>query len=222
MRSWTFSLTSLLAIVTLLSIDLGAAASDSHFMASLAYTLFLGLLCFSVAAAFVAGADARAFWLGFAVFGLVYWLGCFQSTPSPQATSFAGGLTRWNASSTGSQGATSNYFITDVLIDLTEEYIAPRYAVGSHVYARWQGSGYYWGTVLETDTGRYLIQWDDGSTPTWQTNADMTGASTSRRIALHTGVATLWAIFGGAIVAIWAGRRKVAPESSSRVPGGSG
>lgn len=201
MRSWTFSLTSLLGIITLLSLDLGAAVSDSHVMASVAYTLFMGLVCFSIAAAFIAQADSRPFWLGFASFAVVYWVGMFNV----QSTLATGSLYSYSSSLT-SRG-TPSYFITDALIDVAEEYIVPNRTVGSHVYARWQGGGYYWGTILETDVGRYLIKWDDGSTPTWQTTRDLSGASSNRRVALHTGVATLWAILGGAIVAVWAGRQ---------------
>lgn len=215
MRSWTFSLSSLLGVITLLSLDLGAAVSDSYFMASAAYTLFLGILCFAIAASFLAGQESRTFWVGFAVFGIVYWLGLFyaHSPPSPSV----GGLLSYPAPAPG-RGAPS-YFITDTLLDLAEEMVVPRRTVGSHVYARWQGGGYYWGTIIETDGSQYLIKWDDGSTPTWQTTRDLSGASTNRRVALHTGVATLWAILGGAIVAMWAGRRKNA--SSTRLPDGS-
>lgn len=214
MRSWTFSLTSLLCVMTLLSLDMGAAVSDSYFMASAAYTLFLGLLGFAVAGALLAPADSRSFWLGFAAFGLVYWVGVFhvQSPPGSGAA--------WSLPMTASSRPNApSYFLTDNLLDLAEQYIVPRPAVGSHVYARWQGGGYYWGTILEADAGNYLIKWDDGSTPTWQTSRDLSGASTHRRVALHTGVAKLWAILGGALVAIWSGRQR--KPGNSRPPDGN-
>ena len=61
--------------------------------------------------------------------------------------------------------------------------------------------------ILESDGTQYLIKWDDGSAPTWQTPADIAGGTHSRRVSLHVMLGTLWALCGGAIVAFWAGRQ---------------
>lgn len=203
MRSWTFSLTSLLGVMTLLAVDFGAIVADSHFATSASYTIFLGLLCFAAAASFTAPQDRRAFWVGFATFGLVYALAVFERPPTPGAGSPFSPL---GYSSSSPYGSSSN-FITDDLLDMVEGSLASRHEVGSHVYARWLSNGYYWGTIIGVQEGQYQIKWDDGSTPTWQSFRDVAGTSANRRVALHSTVATVWALVGGAIVAFWLSRQ---------------
>ena len=221
MRSFTFSLTSLLAIITLLSLDFGAIVADARIATSAAYTVFLGLLCFGVAASLIAPADRRPFWIGFATFGLVYWVAVFE-TPGSNSRSAYGGWALYGLGVPEPQG--SNFIASD-LLEMIESRLVARRAVGSHVFCRWQGGGYYWGNVLEIDDdGRYLIKWDDGSVPTWQTRADMASTSAHRRVALHCTVGTLWALLGGAVVAYWVGRvtKKAAGETTTSTSAGPG
>jgi hypothetical protein len=217
MRTWNFSLASLLAIVTLLCFDLAALVSDSRLATSAAYTAFIALLCFAAAAALAAPATRRAFWIGFAVFGAVYWWAAFDA---PQAQSNRNPwMMQWGGIyGFGTSEPPSPTFVTSELLDVVEENIAPNYAVGSHVFARWQGFGYYWGTILQTDGGQYLIKWDDGSPPTWQAARDISGTSANRRVALQAIVATLWSLGGGSLLAFWLSRQKPTESAAESAP----
>lgn len=193
MRSLRFSLKTFLGIVTLLALDFGTIAADSMLASSMAYVLFLALFCFASAAAFLSQTQDKPFWTGFAVFACVYWLTAIGPHGLILDRSGATG-----GYANGAASPASPAQLADDLLAIVEDKLAATHAVGAHAFVRWRGGGYYWGTILQSQGGQYLIRWDDGSAPTWQTSQDIAGASTQRRAAMHLTVATLWALFGGA------------------------
>ena len=69
-----FSLLGLLALVTIFSIGLGLLATPSPLSLKLLNLLFLVCLVVSTVVAFSVPAERRAFWLGAAAVGWMYWL----------------------------------------------------------------------------------------------------------------------------------------------------
>lgn len=69
-----FSLKSLLIVVTLLTVTLGGLIYATRIWAACFFTTFLLLLLYGVVQALVARGPSQAYWIGFIVFGGVYFL----------------------------------------------------------------------------------------------------------------------------------------------------
>src|SRR5688500_10194300 len=67
-----YSVKTVLIATALLAAGFGALESDSALVASLTFSLHLGLLGVATVGACVARGNRRVFWIGFAVFGWVY------------------------------------------------------------------------------------------------------------------------------------------------------
>jgi hypothetical protein len=208
MSRFRFSLTTFLAVVTLLAIGLAAMTSQSRVATSMAYTAFVVLLCLATTGTVVATAEKRPFWLGFAIFGWTYWFVEFdasggQSAPQPQVVSTFAFLTGRIATSSRVPRAS---FITEDLMAWLESRISAKLAVGSKVTAQYRGGSYYSGTITQASGGQYLVVWDDGSPQQWTPPSQILPNSPNLRIAAHATLGGLFALFGGALVTIVFGR----------------
>jgi len=201
MSRFRFSIAGFFLVVTLVAFGLAASVSQSEIAGSAAYTLFLGLLCLATAGAILRPLPARAFWLGFALFGWSYWMCEFETElPSPQRGFMGGVLTLYGSSS--SPASNRPTLVTRHLIQLMAANLTPSRSVGSKVMGQWRGGSYYSGTISEANGDQYLIIWDDGSAPQWTPTTQIMPNSPSVLVAGHSLCGGLFALVGGALAAI--------------------
>jgi hypothetical protein len=222
MARFRFSITSFFVVVTLFSLGLAALVSQSRLLASAGYTVFLGLLCLSLAGAILRPLPDRAFWLGFALFGWSYWFvefdegGSYQSAATRQWSSLSGVL--YLGASSGSAPSRPS-LITRELIGWIDASMSPNRSVGAKVQAQWRGGSYYPGTITQINGSDYLVQWDDGSAPQWTPTTQLASSSPSLLPAAHSLMGGLFALVGGVVVAlVFGGMRKPTSVSESHSP----
>jgi len=213
MSRFRFSIAGFFLVVTLVAFGLAASVSQSEMAGSAAFTVFLGLLCLATAGAILRPLPARAFWLGFALFGWTYWVCEFESElPSPQR-GFVGSLLFYGSSPSNSQSNRPS-LVTRHLIQLMADSLTPSRSVGSKVMGQWRGGSYYSGTISQASGDQYLIIWDDGSAPQWTPTTQIMPTSPSVLVAGHSLCGGLFALIGGALAAILFG----APSSDRKQP----
>jgi hypothetical protein len=215
MGRFRFSIATFLTVVTLLALGLAAMASQSRLATSAVFTVFLVLLGVATAGAVLATGPRRAFWVGFAVFGWIYWFVEFDvgrgsnTGPQPIVTSISF-LTRQLGPRP--QPATGTGILTGDLMAWLESAISANLRVGSKVTAQWRGGSYYTGTITQAAGGQYLIVWDDGSPQQWTPPSQILPNSPNLRLAGHATFGGLFALLGGALVAVLFAERK--PEAT--------
>ena len=216
MSGFRFSLLSFIAVLTLLALGLGAMASQSRLATSAAFTVFLVLLGIATAGAVLASGPRRAFWVGFAAFGWIYWFVEFDAGrgattgPQPVVTSISF-LTR--QLTTRPQSAPNTSLLTGDLMDWLESVMTANLRVGAKVTAQWRGGAYYTGTIAQASGGQYLIIWDDGSPQQWTPPSQILPNSPNLRLAGHATFGGLFALLGGALVAVLFGKPPVGRAS---------
>lgn len=217
MNRFRFSIGSFLVVLTLLGCGLGAMASQSRLATSLAYTAFLGLLGVALAGAILGGSN-RAFRLGLAIFGWMYWFVEFDGgggQPPPAAMSIRI-LSGFVASQPAQQPRVG--LLTSELMDLLESRMTINRSVGSKVMGQWRGGSYYSGTITEVKEDQYLIVWDDGSAPQWTPASQIAPTSPNLRIAAHSTLGSLFALLGGVLVAVIFGENRAVAKPQPPMP----
>jgi len=202
MARFRFTIAGFFLVLTLVAFGLAATVSQSELAGSAAYTVFLGLLCLSVAGAILRPLPARAFWLGFALFGWTYFLCEFESElPSPQS-GFGGRILTSFYVSSSSSASNRPSLVTRHLIQLMANNMTPSRSVGSKVMGQWRGGSYYSGTISDVNGDQYLIIWDDGSAPQWTPTTQIQPMSPSILVGGHSLCGGLFALLGGTLAAI--------------------
>ncbi len=207
MGRFRFSIGTFLVVVTLLACGLGAMASQSRVATSLAYTAFLSLLCVALAGAILPNSH-RPFWLGFAIFGWMYWFAEFDASASApqvaqtQTIRFLSGIGYASSPPTPEPRAG---LLTSELMELLESRMTVNRQVGSKVIAQWRGGTYYSGTIIEVNEGLFLIDWDDGSADQWTPASQILPNSPNLRLAGHATLGGMFALLGGVLVAVMFG-----------------
>ena len=214
MFRFRFSLLHFLIVITLLAVGLGALASGSRLASSGAYTLFLGLIGLALAGALLVRGESRPFWIGFAVFGWMYFLLAFETSPSPQPNWSSTWLSGTRYNYYGSESPGGSHFITTEIIDYLEEHLTGSREVGSKVMAQWTSGNFYSGTIQSYDGSVYMIAWDDGSTATAVVPAGIKGYTPYARLSGHSLFGALAGLLGGILSTVLFGTR----QSKESVP----
>jgi hypothetical protein len=215
MNRFRFSIGSILAVITVLGLGLGAIASQSALAACMAYTLFVGVLCLAGSVALAPQSPRRAFCTGFAIFGLVYWLVEFHVQEAPAAGIGAPG-TAWTTSPPVGGNQAELTLVTRPLIVMIERNMTPRLAVGTPVLARWANNGrYYRATIVQEANGQYQVQWVDGGTTQWTAPGLIVADSEQPMVAGHALMGGLFALLGGVLTALFAPERSARSETST-------
>jgi hypothetical protein len=196
MPRFRFSVRNLLWAVLVLGLSLAVLQWNSAILASVAFTIFLGLLALGLTGAFCRRGAARAFWIGFTIFGWLYAETAFplagdNASPSTWVLGF---LSRPYMSS---QQPTSPVILTELLFDFASVNSPLR--KGAKVMAQWRSGGYYEATISEIRGGQYLATWTDGSAPSWVTRNQIEVTSAAGRQAAHSVMAIFFALAGGGV-----------------------
>jgi hypothetical protein len=199
MLRFRFTIAGFFLVLTLVALGLAATVSQSELAGHLAYTVFLALLCLAMAGAILRTLPARAFWLGFALFGGVYWLVEFESEQAMPQRLLPGGVL---LSSASSSSANRPRLISHHLIRAISTSLSPNRSVGSKVIAQWRGGSYYSGTITLARGDQYLIVWDDGSAAQWTPATQIMANSQSVLTGGHSLCGGLFALLGGVLAAI--------------------
>ena len=215
MKHLRFSVTSVLIAVTLLGLAFGALESDSLFVASLVFTLNLGLLCVAAVGALAARGNRRVFWLGFAVFGWVYSLIAFGWLASATRASPAYVWLGYGYQQDGYRSDRPS-LVTNRLLDWYGSLRAPR-AVGARVMADWRGAGYWQATIREVKNGRYRVGWDDGSPDEWVGPNQIQSSGRDVDRVGHSVFSPLIGMLGGILCWYLFADRRVQAETSGAV-----
>jgi hypothetical protein len=198
MLRFRFTIAGFFLVLTLVGLGLAAMVSQSDLAGHLAYTVFLALLCLSIAGAILRNLPARAFWLGFALFGGAYWLVEFDVEQGSPQRVLPGGILLSSNSSTPNR---PRLLSTD-LIRAIAASVSPNHSVGSKVVAQWRGGSYYSGTITEVNGGQYLIRWDDGSPAQWTAGSQIKPSSASVLVGGHSLCGGLFALLGAILTAV--------------------
>ncbi len=200
MTRFRFTIAGFFLVLTLVAFGLAATVSQSELAGSAAYTLFVGLLCLAAAGAILRPLPARAFWLGFALFGWTYWMVEYETElPTPQQTY----LTRFiGMGATPNQASGRPTLVTRHLLSAIAASVIPSREVGTKVIAQWRGGSYYTGMITEAKGEQYLIVWDDGSAPQWTPTTQILPSSPSILVAGHSLCGGLFALLGGILAAV--------------------
>lgn len=222
MRHIHFSVKTILIATALLAAAFGALESDSALVASLVFTLNLGLLGVATVGAMVSRGNQRVFWLGFATFGWVYsfvafgWLSSARISPNYV---WMGNTYQQN----GVRTDRSN-LATVMLLDLYAT-VRKSTSVGTRVMAEWRGAGYWAATIREVKDGRYRVAWDDGSPDEWVAPHQIQPGTRDIERVGHSIFSPLIGLLGGVICwYLFADRRidsplpNVAPPSAAAPP----
>jgi hypothetical protein len=195
MSPFRFSVRNLLLAILVLGMALAALQWDSEILSSVAFTAFLGLLALGVTGAFCRRGAARAFWIGFAVFGWFYAEAALPATNG--STSSAGAwLLGFVSRSYEPRRPPSPVLLTELLFDFAS--LNSQLRVGNKVMAQWTSGGYYEATITEINGGQYLAKWTDGSSPLWVTRNQIEVTNAAGRQAAHSIMAIFFALVGGA------------------------
>jgi hypothetical protein len=205
MSRFRFSIGSFLGAITLLALGLAALVSQSSVGASVALTAFLSILGLATTLAIVPGSSRRLFCAGFAVFGWIYWFTEFElpAASVPQqlwTTGISTGLPKPEASDDRSGPG----LITRELIAFVESKLLRNRRVGAQVMAQLTSSGYFPGTIVAVEDGQYQVQWVDGTTQ-WTPPNLIWSDPAGTRLACHSLVGGLFALFGGVLASCFAG-----------------
>lgn len=219
MSRFRFSIGSFLGVVTLLGLGLAALVSQSSLGASVAYTAFLSLLGLATTLAIVPGSSRRVFCAGFAVFGWLYWFTEFKLPTSsvPQqlwTTGSSVGLPQPETSDDRSGPG----LITREIITFLETNLLRNRRVGTHVMAQLTSSGYFPGTIVAVDDGQYQVQWVDGTTQ-WTPPHLIWSDPAGTRLACHSLVGGLFALFGAVLASCFAGGLAPSPSPATKQGG---
>lgn len=191
-----FSIRHLLMAVLVLGVALAVLQWDSAIAASATFTLLLALLALGLTGAFCRRGAARAFWIGFFVFGWFY-----AEAASPAASGSSVGRPFWGFLAQPSYpGQPQKYtpaLLTDLLFDFAS--VNSRLQVGKTVMAQWRSGGYYEATIIEINGGQYLARWTDGSAPSWVARNQIELHNGAGQQAAHSVIAILAALIGGAL-----------------------
>lgn len=210
MFRFRFSLLHFLIVITLLAMGLGAFASGSRLAASGAYTLYIGLLCLALAGAFIVRGESRPFWIGFAIFGWIYFLLAFETGTESSQRSWGSilGLSRINMNYYGSEPPAGPRLLTSEAIDFLEEHLVGSREAGSKVMAQWTSGNYYPATIKSYDGSMYTVAWDDGTTPSPVAPAGIKGYTPYARLSGHSLFGALAGLLGGMLVALLFGTQQ--------------
>jgi hypothetical protein len=150
------SVAGMMGVVLLAAMSAAALSAESEVWSSAIYSLALTTVGFAVVGAMLHRGPARAFWMGFALFGGMY---AYLAFDGDIWTNGIGGLRRW-ASSDGT--APRPRLVTDVLLDTLYQYAARSTlpAVGDQVQVQWGNPrSYYTADVTKLDGSRVQILW---------------------------------------------------------------
>jgi hypothetical protein len=214
MTRFRFSIGSVLVVVTLLALGLAALVSQSTVGASASYTVFLSLLGLATTLSIVPGSRHRLFCAGFAVFGWLYWFTEFSlpTNSVPQqlwTTGSSSGFPRPESSEDpGGPG-----LITRELITFVETHLIRKRQVGAQVMAQLSSGNYYPGTIVAVDDGQYQVQWVDGSLQ-WTAPNQIWLDPAGTRLACHSLMGGLFALFGAVLASFFAGGPPAKPPAT--------
>jgi hypothetical protein len=154
MRS--ISVAELMIFVLLSAIGAAALSSGSESWSSAVHTLSLAALGFAIVGAMLRRGRARAFWLGFALFGCGYSYFAYDFEDGARAP-YALRQFRTADSATPRPRLASSLLL-DLLYDHVSKPVLP--AVGSDIQVQWGGPHtFYPAAVTKLDAGRVQILW---------------------------------------------------------------
>jgi hypothetical protein len=217
MARFRFSMRNLFLAILVLGLSLAVLQWDSPILASAAFTLFLALLALGLTGALCRRGSARAFWIGFTIFGWVYAEGAMPVAGggSSPGTLFLGFVSRPYPPS---QPPASPVLLTELLFDYAA--VNSQLRVGSKVMAQWRGGSYYEATITAVNNGEYMAAWTDGSQPSWVSRNQIEITSASGRQAAHSVMAIFFALLGGALAEsffAWGSREEESPQPASAI-----
>jgi len=186
----------LLGLVTLLTVACAALATSTPLVASAVHTLNLAVLSLAVVGAICRRGQARVFWLALAVVGWVYYFAAVGWPAPPEMTAQPNPVYYNNFNSGPGQDARPE-LLTSKLLDYLESLRTARLPIGAHVVAQWMGGGYWPGKITDENDNAYLVTWDDGSSPTWDTPTQIASSSTPFHQVGHAVFGLLIALLAG-------------------------
>jgi hypothetical protein len=155
-----FSIRQLLAVIVPLAVGLTAMTNPTPFWEGSVFAVTHCLLFTAIIAAIYRTKGARAFWLGFAVFGWGFYLLCTDVVFELHSTRHSQNvLPYWP--NYGEEDPPLRAF-TKSLVDILQLHrrIAPK-TVGEKIQVQWGGpSSYYPSSVLEIKDNLYKIRYD--------------------------------------------------------------
>ena len=184
----------MLGLVALLGLACSALAAATPLVGSAAHSLNLALLALAVVGAICRRGGARVYWVAVAVVGWVYYFAAV-AWPAPLEPQISPQYPNYFATQPSPDDRPR--LLTSKLLDWIESKRTARLPVGTHVVAQWSGGGFWPGRITDVNETGYLITWDDGSTPTWDTPQQIASAVTPFYQVGHAVFGILLALLAG-------------------------
>jgi hypothetical protein len=208
MARFRFSVRQLFVAILVLGLSLAVLQWDSAILASGAFTAFLSLLALGLTGAFCRRGAARAFWIGFTIFGWIYAEAAFPAAGGSSSPSM---LLLGFVSRPPPPQPAAPVLLTELLFDFASVNSPLR--VGAKVRAQWRSGGYYEATISQIKGAEYLATWTDGSQPSWVRRNQIEVTSTAGRQAAHCVMAIFVALFGAGLAQVFFARENREGES---------
>lgn len=224
MFGFRFSLAQMGIMMVIVCLGCAAIVAANTMVASLSLTAFFIANLIAVTGCFTSTGPHRAFWIGMAIFGWAYW---WQHEPTLLREDYASRYRytgypylysgMWN--SYGNDGASPPpKFSTEWLLDQVYKFSARSPKVGEKVIARWMGSSFYPGTVIEVTADGYLVKWDDGSAPSPVPARDTHNEGGGFYITGHSVFGVFFGLLGGILGLCFFGPKPEEPVASPATP----
>ena len=193
--AFKFSLAGLLFSVALLAVSCAALVAATPLIASAAHTLNLALLALAIVGAICRQGRARTYWVAVAVVGWLYYFAAVAWPAPPEPPKLQPSYPSYAIQP--SQDYRPDLLTTQVAELVGIESRTPRLPIGAHVLAQWMGGGYWPGKITDANETGYQITWDDGSSPTWDTPAQIASSTTPFYQVGHAEFGILLALLAG-------------------------
>jgi hypothetical protein len=227
MFGFRFSLAQMAVMMVIVCLGCAAIVSANSVIASICLTVFFIANLVALTGSFTSTGLNRAFWIGMAVFGWAYW---WQHEPvllredysnryrySGYPYAYFGGLTAYSGDGVAPPPKLSSEWLLDRLYKLSAR--APK--VGDKVVARWMGGSFFPGIVKEiAEDGNYIVQWDDGSSPSPVPARDTHSEGGGYYITGHSVFGVFFGLLGGVLGLCFFGSKL--EEPATPVPAANG
>jgi hypothetical protein len=213
------SIAQLLAIMVPIAVGLTAIANPSAFWEGAIFVLTLILLFAAILGVIYRKGGARAFWLGFSLFGWGFYVLCSDVSFEFRSSSFAAGRYYWGG---GEQVDHPVKAFARSLVDSlrANRKLGPK-SVGEKIEVQWGGGAYYPSSVLEINEDQFKIRYESDPKGTYD---EWVGINRIKVDGLDRGyrigemlVALLFAT-AGAIISFYFYATRKAGETENQAP----
>lgn len=206
---YQFSLRSMFVVTFFCGLTFMAIELRSPFFSAFLQFVHACAVAFALVGAMVSTSSLRVFCLGYLVCGWGYSIAVFPEWRFWQPSSGQAIVVSGASSRVASEQSVPASHPVALLFQLIDLYISARpgktgFSVGDPVMAQWSNGSWYSAVISQaTKDGQFTVAWDDGSTATIVTRAQMKPGKPNyldHQVAGHSVLAPAFGLFGAWLV----------------------